>query len=155
MSEPVSRSLVEAFYAAYASRDPARILELLADDVEWRFLGPVEIFPFCGLRRGKAAAIEHFTRLVPSVFSVARFEPEETVIDGDRAATFSRLTAVHKVTGRTATYHCAHFVTFRDGKVAAVQSVADTFSVIEQLLDAEFILGAPPLEDTHGDLVAL
>ncbi len=155
MVEPVSRSVVEAFYAAYASRDPARVMDFLAEDVEWRFLGPVEIFPFCGLRRGKRAAIEHFTRLVPSVFSVTRFEPEEIVIDGDRAATFSTLTAVHKATGRSATYHCAHFVTFRDGKVAAVHSVADTFSVVEQLLDAEFTLGAPPLDEALGDLVAL
>ena len=134
MGDTVSRSLVQAFYEAFASRDPVRVAELLADDVEWNMAGPVDVFPFCGPRRGKAAAMEYLGQLVPSVFAIKRYEPLEMVIDGDHAATFSKVTAVQRATGRVITYHCAHLVRFRDGKVASVRGITDTFDVAEQVV---------------------
>jgi ketosteroid isomerase-like protein len=145
MGQSVSLRVVQAFYQAYASRNLAVLLEFLCDDVEWKYLGPVEVFPFCGSRRGKAAVIDHFTRHVPARFAFKRLEPEHLVVDKDRAATFSKVTAVENGSGRVLTYHCAHCITFRDGKVAAVQAVADTFGLTEQLQDFELSLGPPDI----------
>ena len=66
-----------------------RIAARVADDVEWHIAGPVEIFPFCGLRRGRAAVIDYFARLVPRMFSIRSFELEDVVVDGNRAGLFS------------------------------------------------------------------
>jgi ketosteroid isomerase-like protein len=134
MEEPVSRSVVQAFYEAYASRDPIRIAAFLCDDVEWHMAGPTDVFAFCGYRRGKAAVVDYFGRLVPDFFAVKRLEPEDLVIDGARAAVFSKVTAVQKKTGRIISYHCAHFVTFHDGKVVRMQGISDTFDVAEQVV---------------------
>jgi ketosteroid isomerase-like protein len=142
MGDPVSPSRVQAFYEALARRDLEAVLGFLSDDVEWKFLGPVEIFPFCGQRRGKAAVIDHFTRHSP-LFSIRRTEPDELVIDGNRAASFSKLTAVEKGSGRIITYHCAHFVTFQDGLVVSLHAIADTFGMIEQLQGVEIVVGPP------------
>lgn len=155
MGDPVSPSLVRAFYQAYASRDLAVVLEFLSDDVEWKFLGPVEIFPFCGYRRGKTAVIEHFTRRMPTLFSLRRMESDDLVIDGNRAATFSKVTAVENGSGRVVTFHCAHLITFRDDKVVSMQAIADTFGVIEQLQGVEILVGPPLVSERVCDLVMI
>lgn len=153
MGGPVSQSLVQRFYQALARRDLAELLEFLADDVEWKFLGPVQIFPFCGARRGKTAVVEHFTLLMPVLFSIKRIEPDDIVIDGERAATFSKLTALEKGTGRVLIFHCAHFVTFHDDKVVSMQAIADTFGLIDQLSSVRIDEGALPATDEPIDRV--
>ena len=67
MTEPVARSVVEAFYEAYISRDPQRIGALLDDDVEWHVTGPAEVMQVCGHWQGKAAVIDRFERQVPKI----------------------------------------------------------------------------------------
>ena len=54
----VERSVVEAFYQAYGERDVETIVQFLDDDVTWTISGPVDILPFCGSRRGKAAVMK-------------------------------------------------------------------------------------------------
>jgi ketosteroid isomerase-like protein len=130
----VSRSTVQGFYEAFASRDPVRVTSLLADHVEWHIAGPVDLVQFSGLRRGKEAVLDYLARLVPQVFSVQRFELEDIVIDGDGAGLFSKVVAVQKNTGRVIAYRCAHFVRFEDDKVVLMQGVTDTFELAEQLL---------------------
>jgi ketosteroid isomerase-like protein len=134
MGESVSRAAVQAFYEALASRDPVRLANCLTDDVEWHMAGPVDVFVFCGYRRGKAAVVDYIGRLVPSMFSVKRFEPEEIVIDRDTVAMINNITSVQKNTGRILTYQTAIFVVFRDGKVASLRGVADTFDMAEQVV---------------------
>jgi ketosteroid isomerase-like protein len=130
----VSRKTVQGFYEAFASRDPLRIAPLLANDVQWHIAGPVDLFHFAGYRRGKAAVVDYFARLVPQVLAVRRFELEELVIDGDRAALFSKVIAVQKDTGRVIAYRVAHFVVFEDDKVLSMQGITDTFDVAEQVV---------------------
>lgn len=134
MGESVSPATVQAFYQAMASRDPVRLAQCLADDVEWHMAGPVDVFVFCGYRRGKAAVADYIGRLVPSMFVVKRFEPEDVVIDGDTVALLNHVTAVQKDTGRILTYQSVLFVAFRDGKVVSVKGVADTFDIAEQVV---------------------
>jgi ketosteroid isomerase-like protein len=134
MGTSVPYQVVKDFYDAFASRDPLRVAPFLADDVQWHMAGPVDIFHFCGYRRGKAAVLDYLTRLVPQVFAVRRFEPMELVIDGNRAGVFSNVSAVQKNTGRVIAYHCAHFMVFKDDKVVSMQGVTDTFDVVEQLV---------------------
>lgn len=134
MDLSVTRTVVEALYRAYAAHDPVQIAAYLADDIELQMDGPVAIFPFCGHRRGKAAVLDLLTRLKPAVLPTRRMEPEKIVIEGDHAAVFAKTTAVHKQSGRVVVFHCAHFFTFRDGLVAVMHCVADTFDAVEQVV---------------------
>jgi ketosteroid isomerase-like protein len=155
MGDPVSRAAVQAFYEALASRDPIRLAQCLADDVEWYMAGPVDIFVFCGYRRGKAAVVDYMGRLVPSMFVVKRFDLQDIVIDGDTAAMINNITSVQKDTGRILTYQTAVFVVFRDGKVVSLNGVADTFDMAEQVVGHRIDAYRDPHTAESKDVVAL
>lgn len=155
MGESVSPATVQAFYEALASRDPVRLAQCLSDDVEWHMAGPVDLFVFCGYRRGKAAVVDYIARLVPSMFAVKRFELEEIVIDGDTAGLINNITSVQKDTGRILNYQTAVFVVFRDGKVVSMNGVADTFDMAEQVVGHRIDVYREPDISVSRDVVAL
>jgi ketosteroid isomerase-like protein len=130
----VRRDVVQEFYAAYAARDAARVAEFLDDDVVWTISGPVDVLPFCGTRRGKAAVLDLIERRVPHVFSIFSFVSESLLVDGDRVATLNRLSARRHEDGRVISYRLAHFMRFRDDKVVENLSLIDSYDAVEQVL---------------------
>ncbi len=134
MAQPVSKSIVQAFYLAYVSRDAARMAAFLDDDVEWLVTGPVDLLEYCGYRRGKEAVIDLYARILPELFEFKGFDPRDFLIDGDRAAVFGRISAVQRSSGRLISYMCAHFVRFRNEKVISFSSLTDSFDAAEQVL---------------------
>lgn len=133
MTNVVPRSLVEAFYKAYASRDAEKVAEFLDDDVEWTINGPVDVLPFCGTRHGKAAVLDFIDRLVPGVFRVFSFVTTMMLVDGEQVSTLNRLSA-RGDDGRVISYRLAHFMRFRDGKLIENISLIDSFDAVEQVL---------------------
>jgi ketosteroid isomerase-like protein len=134
MTEPVSRAVVDAFYEAYTERDVDKIAPFIDDDVEWTISGPVDVLPFCGTCRGKAAVLDVIGRLVPSVFHVFCFVPSTILVDGDKVASLNRLWANRNVDGRVISYRLAHFLRFRNGKIVENLSLIDSFDAVEQVL---------------------
>ena len=155
MGESVSRATVQAFYEALASRDPVRVAQCLADDVEWQMSGPVDLFVFCGYRRGKAAVVDYIGRLVPSMLSIKRFDLDDIVIDGDTAGMINKITSVQKDTGRVLTYQTAVFVVFRDGKVVSMKGISDTFDMAEQVVGHRIDVFSEPGRSVPKDVIAL
>jgi ketosteroid isomerase-like protein len=145
--------MVEAFYKAYAARDAAKVAEFLDDDVEWIISGPVDVLPFCGTRHGKAAVLDLVERLVPAVFRVFSFVPDAMLVDGDQAATLSRLSG-KSCDGRVISYRLAHFVRFRAGKIVRNLSLIDSFDAVEQVLGHPLDVHDREWRET-GDLIAV
>jgi ketosteroid isomerase-like protein len=139
-----TRSVVEAFYEAYAFRDAKKFAPFLADDVEWMITGPVELLQFCGCWKGKAAVIELYDNIVPHIFKVTSFTVQTLLVEGERAAALCKLSAVLP-NGRSISYDLAQFVRFRDGKVVEFRSLNDTFNAAEQVMGREIEL-APGVE---------
>ena len=52
-----------ALHRALNDRQPEDLATLLDEDVEWTIYGPIDMFPFLGGRRGKAAVLELSDRL--------------------------------------------------------------------------------------------
>ncbi len=73
------------------------------------------------------------------------------LIDGDRVATLNRLWADTSADGRIISYRLAHFLRFRDGKVAENLSLLDSFDAVEQVLGHPLTAHEP----MTGDLVAV
>jgi len=157
MPTPISRQLVRDYFQACVSRDPERIARFLDDDVEWSLGGPVDLLPFCGQRHGKSAVIDTIVRLAPSSIRLTEMEPEELLIDGDRAASLLRLSAIHASTGRTVSYRCAQFLRFHDGKLVEFRALIDSFDAAEQVLGHPIntALEAPPEIEARGNRIAL
>jgi ketosteroid isomerase-like protein len=131
---PLPRAIAEAYLAAHATRDPAKIAPFIADDVVWTISGPVDVLPFCGVHHGKAAVLDLSGRRIPSVLKVFQVVHESCVIDGDHVATLTRVSARRPEDGRVISYRCAHFIQFRDGKVVENLSLLDSFDAVEQVL---------------------
>ena len=100
----------------------------------WTLAGPVDLFPFCGQRRGKQQVIDTIVRAGAFADSSDRHGIEELLVDGDRAAAFIRLSAIHCGTGRTISYRSAQFMRFRNGKLVEFRAVIDSFDAAEQVL---------------------
>ena len=142
MSASVSRTTVEAFLQAYASGSPGRIARFIAADVEWIIIGPVDLIPFCGQRKGKAAVMALFEREIPGLLQVVAVETDMVLVDGNCAAAHGRTTALQESTGRTISYRCAQFMRFHDGKVIEYRSIIDSFDAAEQVLGQPLALAA-------------
>src|SRR5262245_25483822 len=155
MGHMLTREYVESFRRARLSRDPRRIEPFLDDDVDWLLTGPVELLSFCGQRHGKAAVLDCITRLQPAVLNVLKVELAALLIDGDRAATFSRLLGIQPGTGRTISYHQAQFLRFRDGKIVEYRGIIDSFDAAEQMIGRPLDLNAEPKFKGSGDLIAV
>ena len=134
MNNAVPRAVVEAFYAAYAARDVARIAPFLADDVQWTISGPVDHLRFCGTHRGKAAVLDLIERQVPAVLRTFSFVPDSIVVDGEHVAMLSRQSSKRAVDGRVISYRVANFLRFRNGQVVENLSLLDSFDAVEQVL---------------------
>jgi ketosteroid isomerase-like protein len=152
MSYSVPRSLVEAFYRAYAARDHDTVADFLDDDVNWTISGPVDLLRFCGTRHGKTAALDMMARVVPQVFRIFSFVHEAILIDGDRVASLNRLSAT--LGERVVSYRLAHHLRFRDGKIVEMLSLIDSFDAVQQVLGRPFATSDRIAAD-DGGLVAV
>jgi len=144
----------ERFFAAYATRDAARVVPFLHDDVEWTVSGPVDVLPFCGLHRGRAAVMDLIGRQIPAVFRVFSFVPDATLIDGDQVATLTRQSARRAIDGRVISFRVANFFRFRDGKLIENLSLLDSFDAVEQVIGHPLTVPESLVPDM-GDLVSL
>jgi predicted ester cyclase len=88
---------------------------------------------------------------------VTKLNLDEVLVDGDRAAGFSRLFAVQSGTGRTITYQRAEFFQFLDNRIMSYHAILDSFDLSEQMLGHAIntSLGARSDFAASGDRVAL
>jgi len=121
------------FYEAYIAADEKRLDAILHDDVYWLLSGPADHIDMFGLRRGKAAAIEFVTKIIPCYFQIVGFEIEQVLVQGENAATCGRVCSVQRETRRANRFGYAHFLRFKDGKLLSMRAVADSFDAMEQL----------------------
>ncbi len=133
MTENAMRGVVRGFSDALAARAPELFSTKLDDNIEWTVFGPVDLFPFFGQRRGKAAVMMAFEDMSAHL-SLIRVEKEVVLVEGDRAAGLVRINAVDTFTGRTLSLRLALFAEFRDGKLTSLKALFDSFDAVEQSL---------------------
>ena len=101
-------------YAAFAAGDVETVMSYYDDDVEWVVPANSTV---SGTYRGKAALSELFAKLAEQSVTTT---PSRFLADGDVVVVLTQATAG----GESAPQ--ADVLTFRDGKVAKVQSFGDT-----------------------------
>jgi ketosteroid isomerase-like protein len=128
-----ARRFVQDFCDALKSRDSSRLRPMLAEDVEWTIFGPVDYFPFFGLRSGPDEVIEAMCRQIVDFFQVERCEPERILFDGDEVASLLRISAKHVPSGRVVSFRLAPFFRLRNGQLVEMRAILDSFDAIEQV----------------------
>jgi hypothetical protein len=74
-----------ALHRAINERQSEDLENLIDDDVDWAIFGPIDMFPFLGARRGKAAVLEVIRQIADNV-RVHRFDRESIMLGVDSAA---------------------------------------------------------------------
>ena len=122
-----------ALHRAINDRQPEDLEALIDDDVDWAIYGPIDMFPFFGARRGKAAVLEVIKRIADNV-RVHRFDRESIMLGADSASSMMRYSLTALDTNKPISLRLAQFAQFKAGRLASVRVLVDTFDLVEQAL---------------------
>ena len=125
-------NLLEVFY----SGDIDGALARCTDDIEFTANAPVDLLPHMGHRQGKAAMREMWSA-VHARYSEMRWETPILVAEGDKVAALIRVFFRKRSNRRMVQFDIASFFTLRDGLIAQIREVIDTFDLIEQVLERD------------------
>ncbi|WP_298256131.1 nuclear transport factor 2 family protein [Bradyrhizobium sp.] len=131
------KRVIELFETFYAG-DIEGALALCSDDVDFFSNAPVDILPHLGHHRGKDD-VRQMWKTVHERYSSMRNEMPFIVAEGDRVAVHLRAFFVKRLNDRTVQFDVAVFLTLRDGKIVRIREIIDTFDLIQQVVERDFI----------------
>lgn len=136
MTEELNRqrilNMLELFYAG----DLEGTLTRCTDDVEFFSNAPVDILPHLGARQGKAE-LRAMWEIVHQRYSEMRHEVPMILAEGDKVAALIRLFLRKRSNDRVVQFDIAVFYALREGRVAQIREVMDTFDLVEQVLERD------------------
>jgi len=122
-----------ALHRALDDRQHEEIEALIDEDVDWAIYGPIDMFPFLGARRGKAAVLEVLRQIADNV-RVKRFDRETIMLGVDSAASMLRYSLTALDSSKPISLRLAHFAQFNAGRLRSLRVLIDTFDLVEQAL---------------------
>ena len=122
-----------ALHRAINERQPADLEALLDEDVDWAIYGPIDMFPFFGSRKGKAAVMEVIRQIAENI-RVHRFDRESIMLGVDSAASMMRYSLTALDSNKPISLRLAHFAQFREGRLFSLRILVDTYELVEQAL---------------------
>jgi ketosteroid isomerase-like protein len=126
-------TFAHALRKGLASKDVADIAPDLHDEIDWAIFGPIDMFPYLGSRQGKEAALDSISQIADN-FRLHKIKQEDVVLGADQASALLRCSLNSNDTNRPISVRIAAFLRFRDGKLASLRAVIDTFDLVEQAL---------------------
>src|SRR6202011_704978 len=105
-----------ALHRAINERDYADLESLIDEDVDWAIYGPIDMFPFFGARRGKAAVLQVIKQIADNV-RIHRFDRESIMLGVDSAASMLRFSLTALDSGKPISLRVAHFAQFKAGRL--------------------------------------
>jgi uncharacterized protein len=124
MSAPEALAIVQSAYAAFNRGDIPAVLDLLSDDVEWKFCGSKGL-PYTGTFRGKDEVAKFFAS-IPEVEDLLVFEPREFIFAGEKVAVLGWERSQVRSGGRVFESEWVHIFTARDGRIVRFWGMYDT-----------------------------
>jgi ketosteroid isomerase-like protein len=128
-----------ALHSAINERQLEDLETRIDDDVDWMIHGPIELFPFLGARRGKAAVLEVCRQISENV-RVHRFDRETIMLGEDTAASMMRYSLTALDSNKPINLRLAHFAQFKAGRLLNMRVLLDTYDLVEQALGRPILL---------------
>jgi ketosteroid isomerase-like protein len=122
-----------ALHRAINERQPQDLEALIDEEVDWAVYGPIDMFPFLGARRGKAAVLEVIRQIAENV-RVHRFDRESIMLGVDSASSMMRYSLTALDSNKPISLRVAHFAQFKAGRLLSIRVLLDTFDLVEQAL---------------------
>ena len=127
-------NLLELFY----SGDVEGALSRCSDDIDFVANAPIDILPHMGHRHGKAEVREMW-QTIHSRYSQMRYEVPIIVAEGDKVAANIRAFFRKRGNNRIVQFDIAVFYTLRDGRIAEIREIMDTFDLVQQVLERDVV----------------
>lgn len=122
-----------AFHRAVNERQPSDIESLIDENIDWAIYGPIDMFPFLGARRGKAAVLEVIRQIADNI-RVHRFDRESIMLGVDSASSMIRFSLTALDSNKPISLRVAHFAQFKADRLINLRVLVDTFDLVEQAL---------------------
>ena len=136
MTEHLNRQRVVAFLDDFASGDVEGGLARCSDDIDFLTHAPIDILPHMGPRRGKAELREMWNTIHARYGSI-RYEAPIIVAEGDKVAAYLRTFFKKRSNERIVQFDMAGFYTLRDGRIAQIREIIDSFDLVQQVLERD------------------
>jgi uncharacterized protein len=136
MVDDLHRQRVLNFLDVFYSGDIEGALARCTDDIEFFSNAPVDILPHMGHHSGKADVREMW-EIVHARYSGMRYEVPILVAEGDKVAANIRVFFRKSTNDRMVQFDIAAFYTLRDGRIARIREIMDTFDMVEQVLERD------------------
>jgi ketosteroid isomerase-like protein len=136
MVEHLNRQRVLNLLDAYYSGDIEGALSRCSDDVDFVANAPVDILPHLGHRHGKAE-VRQMWQTIHARYSSMRYEVPIIVAEGDKVAVHIRVFFRKRSNDRIVQFDIAVFYTLRDGRVAQIREITDSFDLVQQVLERD------------------
>ena len=131
MNEQANEQVVQRLYAAFGQGDMQGILDTLAEDVDWLFVGRPENVPFAGHRHGHDQMKEFFGIVGEAVAEIYEFGPREVMSFDDKILVLGHERVRVRATDRVFETNWAHLFKVRDGEIARLREFYDTATMSE------------------------
>ena len=136
MVEQLNRQRVLAFLDDFSAGDIEGALGRCSADVDFLTHAPIDILPHMGHRHG-TAEVRQMWQTVHARYSGLRYEVPIVVAEGDRVAAYLRAFFKKRSNGRIVQFDMAVFFTLREGRIAQIREVLDSFDVVQQVLERD------------------
>lgn len=129
MNEEINVKSVKDAYRAFMDRNIPALLSCLTDDVRWFEVGPQDVIPTAGTRRGRGQ-VEEFFKTLETSEDVQSFKPQHFVAEGDMVVVLGELTSRVRSTGSVINSPWVHVFTLRAGKISEFRSFYDSAAAV-------------------------
>ena len=130
MNEGNNLNTVKDAYNAYKVRNLKALLGCLTEDVHWFEVGPPDLIPTAGTRKGREQVGEFFAVLEASE-DVQSFRPLRFVTQGDTVVVLGELKSRVRATGSSINSPWVHVFILKDGKISEFRSFYDSAAAVE------------------------
>ena len=147
MVENLHRQRVLNFLDTFYAGDIEGALARCTDDVDFIANAPVDILPHMGHHHGKAE-VGAMWKTIHARYSSMRCEVPIIVAEGDKVAANIRVFFRKRSNRRMVQFDIAAFFTLREGRIAEIREIIDSFDLVEQVLerDVSAVLAGKPEE---------
>jgi ketosteroid isomerase-like protein len=136
MVEQLNRQRVINMLDTFYSGDIEGALERCTDDIDYIASAPIDILPHMGHRHGKDE-VRRMWQTVHARYSSLRYEAPVIVAEADKVAVHIRAFFKKRGNGRVVQFDIAVFFSLRDGRIAQIREVIDSFDLVQQVLERD------------------
>jgi ketosteroid isomerase-like protein len=123
-SAGAATAIVQQVYEAFGRRDLPAILSLVADDVDWEFVGSAAL-PYAGPRRDRQGVAEFFAA-VAQTDDIQVFEPREFIESDEHVTVLGWERSKALDTGYAFESQWVHVFTVKNGRITRWRGLFNT-----------------------------